>query len=191
MDSTRSGKYITRWLDSKVQCLCLVFLIMVLGLEGLSTSHLTRLLDSQVSAEELQIALMELDSIDKVNVTYTHGNEACIAGNVAVSDGGNAILITFLTELGNLPDMRVDVLDDQSRQVADTNLVIQINQDGAALSVKGTKQNIECSGRGMCDRATGQCKCYQGYTSSDGNMKPGTRGDCGAVLEHVVGYVSA
>jgi hypothetical protein len=154
-DSTRSGRYITRWLDS------------------------------QVSARELQIALMELDSIGAVNVTYTHGNEACIAGNV---DASNAVLVTFLTELGNLPDMRVDVVDDQNRQAADTNAVIQINQDGAGLSVKGTKQNVECSRRGICNRATGQCKCFQGYTSSDGNQKPGSRGDCGAVLEYVQNY---
>jgi hypothetical protein len=133
----------------------------------------------------VQTALMELDSIGEVNVTYTIGNHACVPGGIGTK---NSVLVTFLTEMGNLPDLRVDILDDQNRRVTDTNLVIQINQDGAGLSVKGTKQNVECSGRGICDRATGQCKCFQGYTSSDGNMKPGDRGDCGAILEFVENF---
>jgi len=31
----------------------------------------------------------------------------------------------------------------------------------------GSKENIECSGRGTCDRNTGLCKCFYGYVKDD------------------------
>jgi EGF-like domain len=50
-------------------------------------------------------------------------------------------------------------------------------------SVKGTKENAECSNRGLCDHATGVCSCYDTnndlFASSDGVGGAGTRGDCG------------
>jgi hypothetical protein len=145
--STRAGKYITRWLN----------------------------FDS--TQQQVQDALEGLDSIGKVNVTFTMGTSAC---NV-----GNSILVKFLTEMGNLPDIGVDLLDGLGNRQMATNHRLQVNVDGAGLSVMGSKASIECSGRGKCIRATGQCKCYQGYTSSDGDGRPGTSGDCGAVLQKV------
>ena len=36
-----------------------------------------------------------------------------------------------------------------------------------AEAVKGSKENAECSNRGLCDYTTGLCKCFQGYTDFD------------------------
>ena len=44
---------------------------------------------------------------------------------------------------------------------------------------KGTKENLECSGHGYCNPDIGMCTCDDGFISSDGNGKPGHRGDCG------------
>ena len=43
----------------------------------------------------------------------------------------------------------------------------------------GSKEFLECSGRGSCDRAKGKCKCFDGMQSSNGAGKSGLRGDCG------------
>ena len=45
--------------------------------------------------------------------------------------------------------------------------------------VKGTKQNQVCSFQGTCDQATGECKCFNGYSSSNGMGEVGLRADCG------------
>ena len=54
-------------------------------------------------------------------------------------------------------------------------------------TTKGTKEDSECSNRGMCDELTGICGCTYGYTSSDGNGNGGSRGDCG----HINAFQSA
>ena len=53
-------------------------------------------------------------------------------------------------------------------------------------TVKGTKESIECSGRGSCDRSAGTCVCFPGYDSSDGKDGPGSKGDCAHIMPSVV-----
>lgn len=100
-------------------------------------------------------------------VTVTSRNDrAC------TSDGVGHVLITFKSEFGNLPDMTV---------IPDGVESIILETDGTGLSVQGTKQTQECSGRGLCNYAVGVCKCFKGYGSSDGNGNEGERGDCGFI----------
>ena len=45
--------------------------------------------------------------------------------------------------------------------------------------VKGTSTSTTCSSRGLCDTATGDCLCFTGYGSSNGELGLGTINDCG------------
>ena len=44
---------------------------------------------------------------------------------------------------------------------------------------KGTKEDIACSGRGICDQTSGICSCFTDFDTSNGYGHGGTRGDCG------------
>jgi len=49
------------------------------------------------------------------------------------------------------------------------------------ISVTGTRQWLECSGRGTCNHEIGECTCFKGYSSSDGFYNKGRRRDCGYI----------
>merc|ERR1712070_1063061 len=46
-------------------------------------------------------------------------------------------------------------------------------------SVIGTKESIECSGRGIRETSLGSCTCFSGYSSSDDKGGKGTIPNCG------------
>lgn len=51
--------------------------------------------------------------------------------------------------------------------------------------INGTKEDLPCSRRGLCDKTSGVCTCYTNYFSSNGVGGVGQRGDCGYVISTV------
>jgi len=105
------------------------------------------------------------------------------AANVAcTADGRNVIVVQFKSEYGDLPALKA------SHSTFPTSLTLKVDTDGKGVwSQRGNKEKKECSGRGLCDYATGQCICAAGYMSSDGFNHVGSRRDCGHVIEIIGG----
>jgi hypothetical protein len=51
--------------------------------------------------------------------------------------------------------------------------------DTRIVSSFRTREFVECNNRGICDRKSGVCQCFPGFSSSNGMGDPGTIGDCG------------
>ena len=81
--------------------------------------------------------------------------------------GFNQMSIQFNTEHGNLPML----------------VAISTGIDSITITEaeEGTKEQITCSGRGICNEVTGLCTCFRGYSSSNGMGGMGTINDCGYV----------
>jgi hypothetical protein len=109
--------------------------------------------------------LEQLTTVGTVGVAF--GSSSA----VACSNSGVAITITFRDNSGDLPLMTADK----------TNLAFSGGTTAltVAQTTAGTKEFLECSGRGSCDRAKGRCKCFDGMQSSNGAGKRGLRADCG------------
>ena len=62
---------------------------------------------------------------------------------------------------------------------------LNIIEDGQSIlglqSIRGTTENDVCNNRGLCNTETGQCQCFNTWTSSNGARQggPGDSGDCG------------
>jgi hypothetical protein len=153
----------------------------------------TKPISPRSSAKELELLLEELSTIGDVEVDIpgagndpnatvcdeafgysgpsfnASGQERFVAG------GFRGVQVRFLTELGDLPLLIALPQDPkQRRDGKEVWAKIAVNE-----TVKGTKENAECSNRGMCDYSTGECMCMPGFSGSAGNQSTGLRRDCG------------
>lgn len=130
----------------------------------------TRQLAFSTTSSVLEAALNSLPTISGVRVSFSTNTVAVTSNPACTAAGTTVIRIEFLNDFGDLPPIR---------WVLDGALTMTINVDGAGGSVRGSKENAECAGRGLCNYKSGVCKCAFGFTSSDGNGNEGSRGDCG------------
>ena len=115
-------------------------------------------IDYDATSSELEAALEALSTIGDITIKFANTN----TGTAVCASSGNNLNITFNTELGDVP-----LLTASSGIVS---FAEEVASSGALL---------ECSGRGDCDRSSGECVCWDQRVSSDGKGGLGTRGDCG------------
>ena len=122
---------------------------------------------------QMEYKLEQLYTIHRVNVEYlqSDGIAAAASDTFCSSDGSIYAHIEFMTEYGDLPLLQwtnVDLVDGSGAPA------FVLSED-----TKGTKEDVECSGQGVCNEYTGVCACRDGYGSSDGtSVGVGNRGDC-------------
>jgi len=129
---------------------------------GEAASTITLGYDSLVA--DVEAALEALPTITDVNV-YLDDANADATSQIVCDNGGTTFHVEFFSPTGDVPLLipTTENLDDFT--VTET--------------VKGDKEWIECSGRGICDHEVGTCTCATGYASSNGQGGSGTLNDCG------------
>lgn len=123
---------------------------------------------SPTTAADLKANLESIPGIRKVSID-TLGDTDTLTRMCTTS--GNKLVVTFQTEHGNLP-LLAPVFLPQSV----SGMSVTVTE-----RVAGNKEMIECSGRGLCNRASGECACFNGYGSSNGRGGAGLYADCGYI----------
>merc|ERR1712196_101276 len=120
-------------------------------------------------------SLQQMMTISKVDVTMYNKNNTIINNHdfICSPEHDHRYLhVEFLSEFGDLPMM----------QAVSSTLTFNGVSSQASINitevVKGNKEDIECSGQGICQNS-GICSCIPGFMSSNGSLNtPGERGDC-------------
>lgn len=82
----------------------------------------------------------------------------------------NQLNITFNQQYGLIPLLHVNTMNlTGGFSIVSVSRVV--TSSGPSL--------LECTGRGECDRGTGECNCWTHYGSSDGYGERGVNADCG------------
>jgi len=138
-------------------------------------NYTTALLAFNAGAADAKAALEALPSVGEVEVTIFAGSDAptLLCSNTAATNHYFEVL--FLTELSNTPLLKVHVSDSLTHGTAK---VLAAQRTG----YRGLGTLKECSGKGECNRRTGECVCWPHWGSSDGFGGRGTHGDCGFSL---------
>ncbi|KAJ8599458.1 hypothetical protein CTAYLR_008049 [Chrysophaeum taylorii] len=129
----------------------------------------------------VKAALEATESIAEVSVSFTAADN----GTVCQSDSTNLVKIEFTQNFGSLAPLKpsADALAGTVEVFADGTTEVGDEMGTKHVSIKGTKEDDQCSNRGVCDAFTATCTCTTTnndvYSSSDGYGNPGTRGDCG------------
>ena len=152
-----------------------------------------------ISAAQLDALLESLPTIGTTSVTYGAGTTFCNVDNLGtVPPSANWIGVTFLSDHGPLPSLLV--LDEHGQLLtgAEDNAV-DMGYAGATgtpalvystgpgttatqTAVQGTKESAPCSNRGTCDRGTGLCTCFTGFSASNGvGNVAGSEPNCGYI----------
>lgn len=108
-----------------------------------------------------------LESIPGVGKVIVELVDSTQADKLCTTVDTAGVLVTFLTAHGDLPLLQASTIGIDKLVVEET--------------LKGTKESVTCSGRGLCETSTGICQCFQGFGSSDGMGGSGTLADCGYV----------
>ena len=135
---------------------------------------LTATLSGNAVVADVQGALEALATIGDVRVAFATPGGDGTSPSVCTA-GGQTWHVTFLSEFGDVPELRVDI---DGAEVPPTPITLTVVEHQ-----RGTKEDIECSGRGICNYDEGTCACFQGMGSSDGFNRPGERRDCGYIIE--------
>jgi len=164
---------------------------------SLDTGHIVLYYDGEhspsitadASIYALKHAIESIVGVNEVSITYSEGSTLCR------DDVTNIVSITFLQNFGPLPPLVPEKLGLDSSSVvevaADSTYGMLTDHNGVNyFSVKGDKENDECSNRGLCDQDTGTCSCFDTngdvYAGSDGYGGVGDRGDCGHAVTSVI-----
>lgn len=138
--------------------------------------------------------LKSLSTINNVDVEFSE-----VAGPVCSTYYSQVVKIRFLDRFGSNDNIR-SVSKYSSDCSAFSNFdfcggsglfflrdgeSIESHSQGLIFSVSGSKENVFCSNRGLCDVQTGSCQCFHDFYSSDGRGSAGGRGDCGHQLQEI------
>lgn len=109
--------------------------------------------------------------ISNVLVTKSYNT----SGTLCNTNSSASISIEFLTEFGDLPLL----IADTTYMSTSNPLMSYLPPIVISKLQIGTKEDIECSGQGICDEISGICSCRQGFQSSNGHKGSiGEKGDC-------------
>merc|ERR1711975_164284 len=143
------------------------------GTKSTQTNPHTKITIRPMDPQEVEIG-------DRIRVDTDDGSTALTYGTyithtvdkinyeIATVDSGAGFSADDLTVLGGIASFILNEL--VSVEATTTGNMVRVADSQTRFiynDQRGTTENKECSGRGLCDETTGTCSCFKGYTDDD------------------------
>lgn len=110
-------------------------------------------------------------------------------GSTFCSSHGSVTEVIFVFPQGPQPKLKANATDGFGSTISVYSAGAASSLDTSLVSQRGTKEYVECSNRGVCNRDTGICECYKDFSSSNGLGDAGQRPDCGYRNQSLITYI--
>merc|ERR1711871_1756513 len=117
---------------------------------------------SGVPADQSTVQVSAINGANR-KVQHTNSKPLVDYGDISVGDRVMIVVGSGLYETRTVDSIAVDYTSFTVSKAFSAS-VTTTGEYTMYIVGKGSKGNTECSGRGLCDDASGQCACFKGYT---------------------------
>lgn len=153
----------------------------------------TRVLSARANLFQVSMAINDLPNVRKASVMFdsTDGSTTTVCNTDGLGGISNMLArigiqglpepVPIITPLAADGSALQGLQSNQLYTAHGTDGLLRRGEAKPQMARPSTLSGGECAGRGMCDRSSGACNCFTGFTSSSGSNMLGLNPDCGAI----------